>query len=289
MSQQRAILTNTMRRFGFLVGTATNLVLIGLTLAYGIGHWSSAGRASMGASPTRAVWELLSFALLCGLATFTTIEAFKRLLGLRGYYQARQTRLWLARRAQDAVWNPERLGDSERVADHLEKAEFLGFHAWIQMLDTMGVEHDSITRTFNLPNEQLAALVSSAADAALSSGRGAAFPAALARVPPQVIEDASHAMRVRSRDSIEPTYAALVTQRVHSGVDQLQISLGGRWRRYVQSAAVWIAGAYGIALAHGRGFRVVDAGHLVLVAVIIGGPLAWVLRDVDAVVERNRR
>jgi hypothetical protein len=279
-----------MRRFALLFGIGANLALIGFALAYGAAHWTSASRAmAADESSTRAVWELLSFALLCGAASFATIEALKRILALRGYYQARQARLWLAHRVYDTLRSSKSLDEAAELDDARGQLPWFGEAAWEEMLDAMGVEQDSVTRTFNLPNEQLAALVSSAADLTLNSGQGVHFAAALARMTPDDVYTASRAMRTRARDDDQTYPVAVVAQRIRSGVDQLQISLGERWRRYVQSAALWVAGAYGIALVHGRGFRAVDDGHLVLASVIIGGPLAWVLRDLTAVVERSRR
>src|SRR5207245_1988065 len=47
--------------------------------------------------------DLVWFSLLCGLASFATIEAVKRLAGVRGLYQRRQTKIWLADRRSVAT------------------------------------------------------------------------------------------------------------------------------------------------------------------------------------------
>src|SRR5689334_3572797 len=83
------------------------------------------------------VRALLWFALLCGAASFGTIEVLKRLLGLRGVYQRRQASLWLAKRSGDPT--------NKKPFDQL-----LGAMALDKGTDT------EVWRVFNLPTEQLA-------------------------------------------------------------------------------------------------------------------------------------
>ena len=63
------------------------------------------------------------------------------------------------------------------------------------------------------------------------------------------------------------------SQRLRAALDQLQISIGERWRRYVQGTALWLSGAYGFSLAYllnvsGRSVYVIDA-------LVIGGFFSW--------------
>jgi hypothetical protein len=258
-------------RFPFLLGTTLNIVLIVAVLVYGS---VESQRLSFGATTAaRPVWEVLSFALLCGAAASATIEILKRVFGLRGVYQRRQARLWLDARGEGA---------------------------YDALLYAMGTRSGAEQGTFNLPNEQLAALVSTAADAALSTAAdtapkdeeptesGVPLLAALARMSSKEVIDAAGAMRTREPNPQEGRLAVTLAQQVRAGVDQLQITLGERWRRYVQSAAVWISGAYGIALARATVEPLTGEGRFVIAAVILGGPLAWLFRDLAAAVERAR-
>jgi hypothetical protein len=245
-------------RIGFVLTTSVNFILIA-----GVLIWALAGsRSAVGlrtASAGSLVWVMLSVGLLCGATAFATMEILKRVFGLRGRYQQRQTRIWLR-----------------------------GSVAYDQLLDAMGADRASAQHTFNLPMEQLAALVSAAADVALRSGRHQQLVVSLSRLDPE--ENPSLYWGGDTGDSPEARDAsAELAQRVRAGVDQLQISLGERWRRYVQSAVLWIAGAYGIAFfGEGQGLPGGE-GQFVLAAMILGGPVAWILKDLAAVIERARR
>ena len=78
------------------------------------------------------------------------------------------------------------------------------------------------------------------------------------------------------------------SQRVRSGLDQLQISVGGRWRRYVQGTALWLSGLYGILLVFITRAPSSARPEFIIGALLIGGVLSWVARDVAAVIERWR-
>lgn len=57
----------------------------------------------------------------------------------------------------------------------------------------------------------------------------------------------------------------------------------------VHNAALWISGAYGIAFSRELSFRPTNSGLLIIVAIVVGGALAWILRDISAALERFRR
>jgi hypothetical protein len=78
-----------------------------------------------------------------------------------------------------------------------------------------------------------------------------------------------------------------LAQRARAAIDSLQLSVGERWRRSVQASAVLVAGLAGllIQLAHPSDSRWL----YVLSATLIGGPLAWTIRDLAAAIERWRR
>jgi hypothetical protein len=77
------------------------------------------------------------------------------------------------------------------------------------------------------------------------------------------------------------------SQRARSALDSLQISVGGRWRRSMQAASMLVATiAAGVIMlsrdTHNRWLFIISAA-------LIGGPLAWTIRDATAVLERWRR
>lgn len=121
---------------------------------------------------------------------------------------------------------------------------------------------DAVLRVFDLPAEQLAAQLSAAADVALSAP--CQYPrliAGLAGLP-------------SGQDQSAPYEESdIVAQRVQEGVDQLQIHLGKRWRRHVQSAALFISGGFGILLTR-AGLAGTEAHDLLAVLLFIGGVLA---------------
>ena len=148
---------------------STNAVLIGLVVLYAI---ALAG-GDVGFDGLRPVSDqivdLMWFVMLCGLAAFATIEILKRIFGLRGLFQGSLTRTWLRDR-----------GDASGIA-------------FLQLCRAMGSYRAPDTkRVFNLPTEQLAAQVSSAADRALTEpSHYAALLKALAGEPPAQPEPGS--------------------------------------------------------------------------------------------------
>lgn len=206
-------------------------------------------------SVSHQVGDLITFALACGAAAFATIEILKRLFGLRGLYQRRQTERWLEERA--------------------DMHETDG-HAFEELTWAMGINasHGEVARTFNLPAELLVAQIGNAAELALASGRHQSL-----------IETLAGTDRSPEPSDAEDELAD-TAQRLRAAVDQLQISLTERWRRYVQGAALWIAGLFGIGLLDTHN---PDRPRFVLAAVLVGGPFAWLIRDLVATIERARR
>ena len=228
---------------------------------------------------------MLWFALLCGLSAFSTIEVIKRLTGIRGIYQLRQTMNWLEGRARD------RPGRGARIPIGLATRENLP--AFFELLDAMGVRGIAErNRVFNLPTEQLSAQINAAADGALvAPDRYPAFMAALLG-PKSDLLDAfkSQAANPPQRSSPEDEQASfLVAARARSAVDHLQIKLAERWRSYLQGASMWIAGAWGIALTNAAGSSLSGQPRYIAAGLLLGGPFAWIARDLTAVIERSRR
>lgn len=271
-----------------------NIALIGLVLCAGL----LIGRAKLGFDDHRPVSEqtrdMLWFALLCGLAAFATIEILKRVFGVRGLYQLRMTGAWLERRGSSA-------------------SSFDGFYVIYELVRAMGVGKSDrdVPRVFNLPTEQLTAQISAAADRALidpsryralvtalsgeperepdampakDAGRSPEDPKPAPKDPEQAAAEAK-----RAAEEAERRADYLLSQSVRAGVDQLQIALGESWRRTLQGAALWIAGAFGLLFSTASKADDGAETRYVLAAVLLGGTIAWIVRDLVAVVERARR
>ncbi len=240
-----------------------NLALIALLILYTwIRAFAFKGDGldlSDGSTTSRQVGDLLMFALLCALASFAVVEVLKRLFNLRGWYQLERTRLWFAERTKDEG------------------------QAFRHLVDAMGVSDlpRDVRQLFNLPTEQLAAQIGVAADVALTSpGRYEELIGGLT----------GRSFREGEGDKMEEDERLRhMAQRVRAGVDQLQITLGEEWRRSIQGAVMWIAGVFGIGFAFAGDVGQAAHARYVLVALILGGVLAWTVRDLSRVVENARR
>jgi hypothetical protein len=215
--------------------------------------------------------DLLWFALACGLLSFATIECIKRLTYLRAAYHERETRRWLQSRF-------------DQIASNSDDGE----SPFKQLLAAMGIERGDEKRIFNLPSEQLSAQVSAAADLALTAPRSdyAGYRYFLASVTGDKrdldLESASKTDREQEADDLRRG------QQVRIGLDQLQVALRDRWRRYLWGAGLWISGAYGVGLAFAGNREAVEGPRHVLAALVLGGVVAAVARDLTAIVERLR-
>jgi hypothetical protein len=212
------------------------------------------------------VADLLSFSLSCALLSYGTVEALKRIVPMRGWFQQHQTRLWLERHpaGAEASWELIRLMELEdSVAAH---------------------------RAFNLPVEQLAAQIGAAADLALGEvpDRSPLVAALAGSVKRHPAFASVSGQGVPSRSMGDPDETFELAQRVRVGIDRLQISVGEQWRRTVQGATMSLAGLYGIGLVHAAHLADRSEPRYVLAALLLGGPIAWTLRDAAALLERVR-
>jgi hypothetical protein len=225
------------------------------------------------------VRNVLWFAALCGIASAGTIEILKRVIHVRGVFQEKQLQNWLGAR-----WH----GDSSTDEPHLDPFR--------DLLQALRLRQSEAWRVFDLPTEQLAAQLAAAADTALASpdsypalldalaGTGAPRAAMAAAV-----EAETEAERQASGSAFARGALFEFEQAVRTGVDQFQIAIGERWRSTVQGAALWISGAFGIGLTYASGHADDGGPRYVLAALLLGGPFAWVIRDVAALLERARR
>lgn len=246
-----------------------DLVIVGAlpiagVVAYAIVRLVEEGGLHLAPGPvSAAVRDLLWFALIAGLASYATIEIANRVLRTRGRFQRWQTRRWTD--ARGAVWKDDQ-------------------GAFAELLRAWRTPYRDSLRTFDLATEQLAAQIGAAVDVALSSpDRYPMLMACFRGERPESDPAGDSVARVANSTSDEFRLA----QQVRVGVDQLQIVLADRWRRTVQGAAVWLAGLYGIAIARAQP-TAVEPRH-VLAAVLIGGPIAWLVHDLVALAEHRRQ
>jgi hypothetical protein len=252
-------------------------------------------------SVSTQVRDLLWFSVICGLASFATLEALKRIAGLRGIFNRRQLATWLDERTPDER-GPDALRREERTLDESPNPAFDNLMEAMGLGDRsvpdgdekpppLSVNRGDYRRVFNLPIERLAAQISSAVDVALvSPDRYRSLIGAL--VGGEAGRKISSSRSVleffkQESEGTDDDSRFELAQRVRAGLDQLQISLGEKWRLYVQGAALWIAGLYGIGLSHADDSS--SESRYVLSALVLGGIFAWLARDLAAAVERARR
>jgi hypothetical protein len=254
--------------FDSLVWVAIGLVLTYIATVAAEGHGFRFSRGSVSAQ----VGDVLSFAFLCGLCSFATVEIVKRLTPIRALYHRWSIAAWFITRSNPAAFEQLRralgLAEEDSRPDDGTKAGGPGF---------FGVS-DEERRVFGLPAEQLIAQISSAADLVLlSDAKDKAEQALIDGLAGAPIEA-----------SLEPEERTRQAQQVRIGIDQLQITLATRWRRHLWGAAVALSGLYGIGLVYASHARRGDQARHVLAALLIGGLIAGVARDLLAIVERLR-
>lgn len=259
----------SLRRVGFQsasrIGAVNGLLILAVLVYVIVQAARGNGLHLAGGTVSSRVRDILWFSALCGLVSFSTIEIVKRLTNVRGFVQREHVRLWLGERTQDA----------EAAVDT----------SFGELLRAMGSpDDDDALRVFNLPAGRLAAQIGLASD--IAYGRPEDYR--------MLIWGLTRGIPALSAQDQSPPYepntdlAFEVGQRIRTGVDQLQISLTERWRRYVQGSALWVSGVYGIGLTYAADFPSQTETRYVLAALVLGGAFAWVVRDVAAVLERSR-
>jgi hypothetical protein len=239
-------------------------------------------RAATATPVSTVALSILWFALVCGLASMATVETAKRLVALRSLYQRRQVKLWVTGRVRPAdAWSGA-LTELDQAMGLLPSALPPNFDSSDFRLRRRAL--------YDLPIGQLVAQISIAADLALSDpGHYRSLPSVL------VGEDSSAPAQTTSatqtENATQSTESASTrireSQLLRVALDQLQISVGERWRRYVQGTALWLSGAYGIAVAYM--LEVSGRSVYILAALFIGGLFSWVARDVASGLERWHR
>ncbi|HEY3545616.1 MAG TPA: hypothetical protein VGK17_05950 [Propionicimonas sp.] len=220
----------------------------------------------------------VSVVLASGLTAMILIETAKRLLPLSAVFNRRQVNLWLR----------DRSDGGREVQDELASA--------------LGVvpSEGHFSSPFTLPVEQLIAQLSLAVDRAmLQPDRFGWLLSAMVSTPTERV-------MVTYRDShgddppwtLQPLDAhgearqigpAEMSSLVSSSLDRLQIYLSGRWRQYLRATSTWLAGAVALLIAWSGWMPTTIGPGIVVTALVLGGFVAWLARDLTAAVETWRR
>lgn len=248
--------------------------------------------------------KAVSITLLSGLCAMIAVETLKRLVPIRGAYNRRQTAKWLDRRRDtggaamgqlvramtlhpdvnrtvEVSVQPENKGDPINPNADMDQA--LGT-SWASFAPT----GEGVAGAFNLPAEQLSAQLSGAIERAWRTPEE--FRALLRAMCPRLTdEDLSRLAERKSHSDRTDDASAYLAYDLPSAIDQLQIHLAGRWRQYLQATSWWLAGAFGLVLAVANVVPETNPFTATLVALAFGGFVAWLSRDLAAVVERLRR
>ncbi|MGH6741484.1 MAG: hypothetical protein ACREDY_21075 [Bradyrhizobium sp.] len=145
-----------------------------------------------------------------------------------------------------------------------------GFQA---LREALSLSKKSEISIFDLPIEQLAAQISAAAEFVLTEPDGDdLFLYALTHPASPGVAD----------DTLSQHY------RLRAAIDQLQATVGYRWRNYVRSTAMWLSGLYGLAIVESSQVAGFERGLDILASLLVGGFVSWLARDIVAAIERLR-
>jgi hypothetical protein len=263
------------------VPIANAVFLLGI-LVYAIVRAVERGANLSSASVSGQTGDVLAFAALCGVLAYATVEIAKRLMNVRGAMQIALTRDWLARREgpKEASWSLAALLDAMGYQDAASEAS-----ADRPTLAPTALAAPTLRDVFNLPPDQLVAQIASAVDGAIASPDryGSVLQAVLGYTPRSLPHSPSSKVEAPAL-AFDPAD----TQALRAALDTLQTELTARWRRTVQAAALWVAGAYGIVASFAGGLDGANQARYLFAALILGGPIAWVIRDLTATLERIR-
>jgi len=256
----------------FLAG-AFPLAVIAAIVAVGLVMQLQGGQVIT--SPVTLAAQLIGVSVVVGVAGMALVQVIKALLGVRGLYQRRQVRGWFARAPQGEI----------------------GYQQLMIALGAAGTSGaQALNYLFDLPIELVCAQVSGAADVALGDPRSfraflqcLAGDAAVAGImKPERSDDDPQSGKSDSARADDAEAQIRLRHYVRTGIDQLQVSVGHRWRTYVRATAMWVSGLIGVAIVQVSHPPTKERGLYILSSVLVGGFVSWFARDVVAVVERLR-
>jgi hypothetical protein len=286
------------------------------------------GRPGLERTTSTGQWGgVLAFALLCSLISFAVLEMGKRLLPVRQFVQERYVLQWWITRAEAAVVPVEESWTELMEALDIGSSGRAVFGLPIQLLAAQVSNAADLALTKPERHPLLYFTLTRSADDVrelrneFARGGGTASPpappvpadesgpatsgesgpaasgdqellAAVAAQWKQTREPGSSArdlplLRTSAGESQEDSQSFQAGQRARSAIDSLQLAVGERWRRSVQAAAVIGAALAGLLIQLARPSE--SRWLYVLAAALIGGSLAWTIRDLAASIERWRR
>jgi hypothetical protein len=259
-------------------GRKGNLAILAALLVYAITRGAETGVDLHSGSVGGQVGDLLGFATLCALGSYATVELVKRLTPLRASVNFAVVEEWL-----QWLRDEYRRGKPEKRRIAVERqnlpADWFDVDLTPLLLRALGTR--STRGTFDLPPERLVAQIATAFDVALFQPElyGPLLPA-VAGLPP--------AASALPSDEDTELLGSQEAQQLRLSLDNLQTTLTQVWRGIIQGAVVWIAGAYGVLASFAGGLSATNQARYLLAALILGGPIAWAIRDLTAVLGRLR-
>ncbi|MGW9587786.1 hypothetical protein [Microbacterium sp. NPDC055455] len=248
--------------------------------------------------PQLDIGSLSLVVLASGVIACAAIESIRRVFPVRGAFQHAAVTAWLERLMRDGrARKTDETGKAEakhylpkRATEQLYEAlGFIepaapGWHRW-PFFGTLerwsrDFEHRSaVSELFDAPIEQLTAQLAQAAERALANAQS--FPDLAAALVGDAADQQRRGSTVR-RDTGVAVDIDLVQQRL----DLLQIVTARRWRKALTVSSLLIAGFVGwiIAVFVSPGATVLVAG----IALVGGGFVSWVVRDLSAGIARWR-
>jgi hypothetical protein len=267
-------------------GWGVNLTAFGGLLVYAITRGAESGVDLHRGSVAAQVGDLLVFALACGVLAYATVELVKRLTGLRGSVNLSVVQTWMrdAYRFREEYSLPRRPPRTKWLegGEHLVLARLRKFPRDPFLLLLVALGPRNLGAVFDLPPERLVAQISTAIDVALFSPKE--YSPLLDVVSGFSPDESGSAV-----DQDGQLLGSREAQQLRLSLDELQTLLTQTWRRIVQSGAVWLAGVYGVATTFAGGLSGTNQARYLLAALILGGPIAWAIRDVTAVLGKMRQ
>jgi hypothetical protein len=232
-----------------------------------------------------AIGTIIGIVAVAGVGACAVVEAAKRLLAVRGLFQAHALYDWMRLRA--TAGNP-RDAFSQLIAV-MGIPSKRGVYQVEQPVASRRPTDPFVIELFDVPMEQLAAQLAQAASYALNHrADNGALLHVIAGIPEVGIKDPS---REKTQDTKEPALdgsaaADAASFRAQQSVDNFQIVIGRRWRRWLTVAAMMVSGLLGSALA----IALLEQGFVlaILLSIFGGGLIAWTTRDLTAGIARWR-
>jgi hypothetical protein len=242
-------------------------------------------------------WSLVVILPLLGIGALSMalIQTAKNMLPLRRWFQRARVESWLAQRAHSAVAAPETISISQAKTDliHVSTAgdanafyalpieQLCGqINAAMQVILDYPARHWDLLRCVASQCKAADLAAINPPDPAIQSARKA-----LLRKPAVTLTNDEH-------DQVDELVAARnrVSHQIQRAVDGLQISVGFRWKFWMQLIAILVSAVLAAAalVISGRQLNSSHSVSFIVLAAIFSGLLAPVARDLVAAIEPTR-